>query len=121
MAITTADIAEQIRGILNPNWTIHVDEIRSYQIPSAPQMRRAKNDVDFRVWVNIYRPVYISVFMRANTLPQLRKKIDAGELWDAICREFQEKAVKMSPEELEKLGVRRTGLGQRQLRLEHQQ
>lgn len=118
--LTTGDIAEQIRPTLNDNWRIDVDERISYQIPGKPSLRRSRTVRSFGVYLSTFEPVYMHVALYADTLPALKKKIDGGELWAKIAEEFNRQAVKLSPEQMEKLGIKRPGIGQCQLALTHQ-
>lgn len=98
MPVTRADIGQQIKALLNDRWSIHVDQVDSYQIPDRPFSRRPRNVTDFRIFVCIYQPIYISVFIHAPTLAALKRKVDAGELVEEIRKEFEKKAVKWQAE-----------------------
>lgn len=118
--LTTADIAEQIRPTLNEQWSIHVDERISHQIPGKPLTRRARTVRTFVVYLSIHEPIGLWVSLYADTLPALKRKVDAGELWQKIVEEFNKKAVNLSPEDLAALGIAKPAIGQRQLALTHQ-
>lgn len=94
MPLTTADIGQQIKSVLSDKWSIHVDQIDSYQIPERPWRRVPKNVTTFRIFVSVYQPVYVSAFLSAPTLAALKKKVDAGELWEEIRKECEKKQMK---------------------------
>jgi hypothetical protein len=115
--ITTATIAEQIRTMLADQWEIHVDERISFQIPGRPSMRRARTVKSYSVYAVIYDPVILNVYLGAGTLSQLKALIDSGALWDEVVKEFKKQAAKMTPDDLEKLGVKLPAIGRKQLAL----
>ena len=117
--ITASQIAEQIRTMLNDDWEIHVDERISFQIPRKPSVRRGKNVRSFSVYVSLYKPIYLYVSLYADSLSALKKRIDKGDLWSEIKKEFEKKAVTLTPEQWESLGVHQQALPLRQLALTH--
>lgn len=103
--ITVKTVSDLIRGMLNEDWEIHVDKRESYQIPSKPAIRRGRTVTTYSTHCWTSTPVHIGVFLYAASLSELRKRILDGDLWEEIRKEFEKKAVTLSPDDLAKLGI----------------
>lgn len=94
--MSVEELAEALRKWLSPIWGIHVDEVVSRQIPAETSygIRRAKSVTWFAVSLSTYRPVYMHVYLSADTFPGLITKIKKGELEKAIQEEFAKHQLK---------------------------